>query len=114
MSPNAASRNGQSSTSDSTKWQESLESTCRERSMRPPTWQLYSDRRGGRTAWTCLVTVEGESYQARNWYDGSHVSNAKEDAAEIALKRLGVSSPSSSQQTGSSSRGGGYGAVGSR
>lgn len=58
------------------------------------------------------MTVEGQSVQARNWYDGSHVSNAKEDAAEMALRRLGVSAAPAQQTQQGFSRGGGYGAVG--
>ncbi len=32
----------------------------------------------------CTVAV----YQARFWYDGSYVNNAKEDAAYVALSKL--------------------------
>jgi hypothetical protein len=44
--------------------------------------------KGGRTAWSVIVTVQGQSIAARYWYDGQYVNNAKEDAAEVALKRL--------------------------
>lgn len=91
------------------------------------------DSKGGRTAWSCTVTVQpGNSassqqiLQARFWYDGEFLNNAREDAAEVALLRLTctggsqVSSPtiptsqatSSSPAWGSNSAGGsatGYG-----
>ena len=47
-----------------------------------------SDRRGGRTAWSSTVEVQGMTFQARFWYDGQFVHNAKEDAAQSALDRL--------------------------
>jgi hypothetical protein len=34
------------------------------------------------------VIVQGQNIAARYWYDGQYVNNAKEDAAEVALKRL--------------------------
>ena len=37
------------------------------------------------------MTINGQQIPARNWYSGEHVNNAKEDAAELALRRLGVS-----------------------
>ncbi|KAJ5788440.1 hypothetical protein N7457_003430 [Penicillium paradoxum] len=43
---------------------------------------------GGRTAWSSTVTVQGQSIAARYWYDGQFINNAKEDAAEVALKTL--------------------------
>lgn len=43
---------------------------------------------GGRTAWSCNVTVDGTIFPARYWFDGPYVDNAKEDAAEVALKVL--------------------------
>ena len=46
-------------------------------------------RTGGRTAWSCTVNVGGRVIQARYWYDGQYVNNAKEDAAETALQMLG-------------------------
>ena len=45
---------------------------------------------GGRTAWTSSVEVNGISYPARYSFDGSWANNAKEDAAEVALQRLGI------------------------
>lgn len=41
---------------------------------------------GGRTAWSSTVTVQGQNISARYWYDGQYINNAKEDAAEVALK----------------------------
>jgi hypothetical protein len=79
-------------------WQEKLEEKCREAQIHPPVFQIMSDRRGGRTAWSSIVTVQGQNIQARFWYDGQHVNNAKEDAAEVALKHLSTNSPSSSSQ----------------
>ncbi|KAJ5464775.1 uncharacterized protein N7458_000461 [Penicillium daleae] len=44
---------------------------------------------GGRTAWSSTVTVQGHNtIAARYWYDGQYINNAKEDAAEVALKTL--------------------------
>ena len=43
---------------------------------------------GGRTAWSATVNVASlqQRFSARFWYDGQYVNNAKEDAAEVALK----------------------------
>ncbi|KAK6433496.1 hypothetical protein LTR95_010331, partial [Oleoguttula sp. CCFEE 5521] len=43
----------------------------------------------GRTAWSCQVSVGGQNIQARFWYDGQYVNNAREDAAECALQFFG-------------------------
>ena len=43
---------------------------------------------GGRTAWSSSVTVQGAQFQARYFYDGQYINNAKEDAAEVALNAL--------------------------
>ncbi len=43
---------------------------------------------GGRTAWSSTVTVQGQNIAARYWYDGQFINNAKEDAAEVALRHL--------------------------
>ncbi|KYG39966.1 hypothetical protein M433DRAFT_45381, partial [Acidomyces richmondensis BFW] len=59
---------------------------CRSQGMRTPTFQVMSDRRGGRTAWSCIVQAGQHSVQARFWYDGQFVNNAREDAAERALQ----------------------------
>jgi hypothetical protein len=57
------------------------------------------DLTGGRTAWSSTVTVQGQAIAARYWYDGQYVNNAKEDAAEVALKHLSGSAPSSPSQS---------------
>ncbi|KAK1659826.1 hypothetical protein BDP55DRAFT_562261 [Colletotrichum godetiae] len=69
-------------------WQERLEDACREANIRPPVFQIVSDRRGGRTAWSSGVTVHGRTLSARFWYDGKNLHNAKEDAAEMAVNYL--------------------------
>ncbi|RYP74331.1 hypothetical protein DL769_004034 [Monosporascus sp. CRB-8-3] len=46
-------------------------------------WQQQLE--GGRTAWSSIVTVNGRQIQARYWYDGKNLNNAREDAAEAAL-----------------------------
>ncbi|KAA8572727.1 hypothetical protein MFRU_003g01370 [Monilinia fructicola] len=88
--------------SSSGTWQEKLEMRCREAQIHPPVFQIVSDRRGGRTAWSSTVTVQGQNISARYWYDGQYVNNAKEDAAEVALNRLSGSSPTSPTQSRSS------------
>lgn len=45
---------------------------------------------GGRTAWSCIANVAGFEVQARFWYDGQYVNNAREDAAQVALQKLNV------------------------
>lgn len=55
---------------------------------------------GGRTAWSCQVTVQGKTHAARFWYDGNNLNNAKEDAAECAVNWL--NSLSSSNNTNQS------------
>ncbi|KAH6842807.1 hypothetical protein B0I37DRAFT_417961 [Chaetomium sp. MPI-CAGE-AT-0009] len=79
-------------------WQNKLEDACREWNMPGPVFQIVSDRRGGRTAWSSTVTVSGTPHSARFWYDGKNLNNAKEDAAEVALNWL-KSSPVSSPAT---------------
>ncbi|KAI9874052.1 MAG: hypothetical protein M1830_010251 [Pleopsidium flavum] len=69
-------------------WQERLQDHCRAAQMHPPVFNIVSDRRGGRTAWSSTVTIEGQNIAARYWYDGQYVNNAKEDAAEVALQQL--------------------------
>ncbi|KAL2262869.1 hypothetical protein VTK26DRAFT_9195 [Humicola hyalothermophila] len=83
-------------------WQTKLEDACREWNIPAPVFHIYSDQRGGRTAWSSAVTVFGKSLQARFWYDGKYINNAKEDAAEVALKRMGYC-PSSGSNSGSPS-----------
>ncbi|KAI0105269.1 hypothetical protein GGR51DRAFT_197009 [Nemania sp. FL0031] len=72
-------------------WQERLEGACRDNQIQPPDYQLVSDRRGGRTAWSSVVTVYGQRIEARYWYDGNNLHNAREDAAEAALLWLASS-----------------------
>ncbi|KAI9720266.1 MAG: hypothetical protein M1812_003084 [Candelaria pacifica] len=69
-------------------WQEKLQDRCQAARMRAPVFNIVSDRRGGRTAWSSTVTVEGQHVAARYWYDGQYVNNAREDAAEVALQQL--------------------------
>lgn len=69
-------------------WQEQLQDHCRRAKLQPPVFNIVSDRRGGRTAWSSTVTVQGQNIAARYWYDGQYINNAKEDAAEVALMRL--------------------------
>lgn len=44
--------------------------------------------KGGRTAWSSTVTIQGQTFTARYFYDGQYIDNAKEDAAEVALTVL--------------------------
>ncbi|KAF5692821.1 hypothetical protein FDENT_2541 [Fusarium denticulatum] len=82
-------------------WQDQLDSVCRDAQLRPPVFQIVSDRRGGRTAWSSRVTVHGKTLAARFWYDGKNLNNAREDAAECAVKWLtGSESSSPTQQWG--------------
>lgn len=43
---------------------------------------------GGRTAWSAIANIAslGQKFQARFWYDGQWVNNAREDAAEVGIK----------------------------
>ncbi|KAF5966442.1 hypothetical protein J7337_008429 [Fusarium musae] len=62
-------------------------------------WQDQLD--SGRTAWSSRVTVHGKTLAARFWYDGKNLNNAREDAAECAVKWLtGSESSSPTQQWG--------------
>ncbi|KAH7072396.1 hypothetical protein FB567DRAFT_417019, partial [Paraphoma chrysanthemicola] len=69
-------------------WVQRLHEHCQARGLAEPTYQDVSDRRGGRTAWSTVTTVNGVHYPARFWYDGDYVAQAKEDSAEIALRTL--------------------------
>lgn len=84
---------------ENSKWQESLLGACRDYYYPEPKYQLVSERRGGRTAWSAEVNVNGVVITARFWYDGKNTNNAKEDAAEVAYNMLmsGQSSPSTSR-----------------
>ncbi|KXH69380.1 hypothetical protein CSAL01_07725 [Colletotrichum salicis] len=79
-------------------WQERLEGACREAKFTPPLFQIVSERRGGRTAWSSRVTVHGRTLSARFWYDGKNLNNAREDAAEMALNYLTGSNSSQPNQ----------------
>ncbi|ODA82429.1 hypothetical protein RJ55_00936 [Drechmeria coniospora] len=80
-----------------------LMAVCRHAKVLPPVFHLVSDRRGGRTAWSSRVMVCGEMMEARFWYDGNNLYNAREDAAEIAVNWL-VSAANSVSDGGMSSR----------
>ncbi|KAI9370633.1 hypothetical protein BJX61DRAFT_81649 [Aspergillus egyptiacus] len=69
-------------------WRLRLEMYCNRVNAEKPTYSTFSDRRGGRTAWSCTVTVRGTPFPARYWFDGPYIENAMEDAAEVALKIL--------------------------
>ncbi|GFF36086.1 conserved hypothetical protein [Aspergillus lentulus] len=69
-------------------WIEKLEKHCKTAGLGDPVYTLFSDRRGGRTAWSSSVKVQGRAYAARYWYDGNFTINAKHDAAEVALTLL--------------------------
>lgn len=45
------------------------------------------------------MTVNGAIHQARFWYDGKNLNNAKEDAAEVALSFISMAaSPSAGRR----------------
>ena len=44
---------------------------------------------GAETAWSCTVQIQGQMFPARFWYDGQYVNSAREDAAQVALQRMG-------------------------
>jgi len=69
-------------------WQDRLNEHCRRAKIQLPVFNIVSDRRGGRTAWSSTVNVSGRSMSARYWYAGEYIFNAREDAAEVALKQL--------------------------
>ncbi|PLB50573.1 hypothetical protein P170DRAFT_474135 [Aspergillus steynii IBT 23096] len=70
-------------------WQTQLHEHCRRAKISPPVFNIVSERRGGRTAWSSSVSIQGQNtIAARYWYDGQYINNAKEDAAEVALKHL--------------------------
>jgi len=58
--------------------------------MAPPVYSLFSDRRGGRTAWSSSVAIGQTVVNARFFYDGNNIENSREDAAEVALQSLGI------------------------
>ncbi|TGZ78778.1 hypothetical protein EX30DRAFT_350821 [Ascodesmis nigricans] len=79
-------------------WQAELARECERQGLPAPQYHLHSDRRGGRTAWSSKVLLNGTYISARYWYAGHH--NAHEDAAEVALKRLQQVSSSSPTTSG--------------
>ncbi|KAE9977034.1 hypothetical protein EG328_002303 [Venturia inaequalis] len=79
-------------------WQEKLNEHCVANGFRAPIYQIASDRRGGRTAWSSTVEIQGTTIPARYWYDGQYVHNAKEDAAQVALERLNAGYVPNAQQ----------------
>ncbi|KAF2455132.1 hypothetical protein BDY21DRAFT_79644 [Lineolata rhizophorae] len=82
------SPNGSTTPTASTYWQDKLRDLCNTAQYRQPVYNISSDRRGGRTAWSCTIEVEGRRIPARYWYDGNFIHNAREDAAEMALQYL--------------------------
>ena len=75
--------------------------------MQTPIFNIVSDRRGGRTAWSSTVTISGQHIiQARYWYDGQYVNNAKEDAAEVALQQLTSATAAGGHLVGAGGMGG--------
>ncbi|KAK5467560.1 hypothetical protein LTS15_000533 [Exophiala xenobiotica] len=90
-------------------WQEELAAECRKLRIPTPAFNIVSDRRGGRTAWSATVTIQGQNLAARYWYDGQYLNNAKEDVAEVACTRLRSPSIGSSRpQGGNGGNGGGW------
>ncbi|KAL4932303.1 uncharacterized protein BDV17DRAFT_287831 [Aspergillus undulatus] len=69
-------------------WRLRLEVYCTKNGLPEPKYNTFSDRRGGRTAWSCHVIAKGRTFAARYWFDGDYVQNAMEDAAEVALKEI--------------------------
>ncbi|KAK4249578.1 hypothetical protein C7999DRAFT_30004 [Corynascus novoguineensis] len=84
-------------------WQDKLENFCFENNIQPPLYLVVSDTRGGRTAWSSLLSFGNDwIFQARFWYDGNNINNAREDVAEVTLKFFRSSiplSPASSPAT---------------
>lgn len=70
------------------RWQYQLEDYCKKSNFQTPTFHIFSDRRGGRTAWSSTVKIQGRTFAARYWYDGPYLNNAREDAAEVVIKML--------------------------
>ncbi|PYH72584.1 uncharacterized protein BO88DRAFT_449986 [Aspergillus vadensis CBS 113365] len=73
-------------------WQDRLKIYCLENKLEEPFYNYESDRRGGRTAWTSKVTVRHHvpgvpwTIPGRYFFDGDN--NAREDAAEVAWRKL--------------------------
>jgi len=71
-----------------TTWQDKLEEKCRGCGFQTPHYQDFSDRRGGRTAWSSSVAFGPHVIKSRFMYDGANINNAREDAAEVAYNSL--------------------------
>jgi len=70
-------------------WQDKLADQCRKLGLPIPVYRLASDRRGFRIPWSAEVEIPNILLAfARMWYDGDHINNAKEDAAEVAFIKL--------------------------
>ncbi|CAN8097659.1 unnamed protein product [Discula destructiva] len=95
---------GSSVVAESTAWQDKLNGACREYGITSPVFQIVSDRRGGRTAWSSRVVISGQTVAARYWYDGKNVNNAREDAAEMALGWIQQATAAAASSSPSSSR----------
>ncbi|KAE8133726.1 hypothetical protein BDV38DRAFT_257313 [Aspergillus pseudotamarii] len=76
-----------------TSWQDQLKIYCKNHRLSEPVFNIFTESRGKRTAWSCVVRVQAKEYPAQFWYDGDHLNNAKEDAAEKALKVLCPQTP---------------------
>lgn len=46
-------------------WQQKLDEYCTAQCLAHPLYSIVSDRRGGRTAWSCVLSVAGETFAAR-------------------------------------------------
>ncbi|KAG2421820.1 hypothetical protein HFD88_005796 [Aspergillus terreus] len=69
-------------------WQRELQAHCQKIGLPAPVFHIISDRRGGRTAWSSFVELKVANVSSPYWFDGEYTNNAKEAAAEAALKWL--------------------------
>ncbi|KAI1186600.1 hypothetical protein F5B17DRAFT_431373 [Nemania serpens] len=76
-------------------WQDRLEGWTNSHVLVLHREEIANDA-GGRTAWSSVVVVCGKRIEARYWYDGNNLNNAREDAAEVALTWLANNSGLSS------------------
>jgi hypothetical protein len=67
-------------------------------------------RTGGRTAWSCIVVVQGTHFPARFWYDGQYADQSREDCSEVAYRRLTgtLASPPQHHASAQNASSGGY------
>ncbi|KAF2746389.1 hypothetical protein M011DRAFT_468860 [Sporormia fimetaria CBS 119925] len=70
------------------KWRDLLKAHCAVRGLPEPRLQDVSDRRGGRTAWTCRAEFNGTVINALYHYELQRLEQAREDAAEQAVRYL--------------------------